>query len=53
MASFYRSVMETAAIIGLVLFVASEVVPHLPFKGNGVVEAIIEALREIFPKPVK
>ena len=45
--------METAAIIGLVLFVASEVIPHLPFKGNSVVEAIITALREIFPKPSK
>ena len=43
--------METAAIIGLVLFVASEIIPHLPFKGNGVVEAIIDALRQVFPKP--
>ena len=50
---FTFSAMETAAIIGLVLFVASEVVPYLPFKGNGVLEAIIEALREIFPKPSK
>lgn len=45
--------METAAIIGLVLFVASEVIPYLPFKGNGVVEAILDALIQVFPKPEK
>lgn len=43
--------METAAIIGLVLFVASEVMPFLPVKDNGLVEAIIHALRTVFPKP--
>lgn len=43
--------MEVTAIIGLALFIASEVIPHLPFKGNGVVESIVEALRKVFPKP--
>lgn len=43
--------MEPIAIIGLVLFIASEVIPYLPFKGNGVAESIIEALRRVFPKP--
>ncbi len=43
--------MEPVAIIGLVLFLASEIIPHLPFKGNGVAESIIEALRKVFPKP--
>lgn len=43
--------MEPLAIVGLVLFLASEIIPHLPFKGNGVVESVIEALRKVFPKP--
>lgn len=41
--------METAAIIGLCLFLASEVIPYTPLKGNGVLEAILEALRVAFP----
>jgi hypothetical protein len=41
--------METTVIIGLVLFVASEIIPHLPIKGNGVLDVIIEALRKVFP----
>lgn len=45
--------MEPIAIIGLVLFLASEVIPYLPFEGRGVVEAIIGALRQVFPKPEK
>jgi len=43
--------MEPVAIVGLVLFLVSEIIPHLPFKGNGVVESIVEALRKVFPKP--
>ena len=43
--------MEVTALIGLALFLASEIIPYLPFKGNGVVESIIEALRKVFPKP--
>ena len=41
--------METAAIVGLVLFLASEIIPHTPIAGNSVVEAIIKALRKVFP----
>ena len=41
--------METAAIIGLVLLVISEVLPYTPLKGNGIVEQIIATAREIFP----
>lgn len=51
MASLAFSTMEPVALIGLLLFLASEVIPYLPFKGNGVVESIIEALRKAFPKP--
>ena len=43
--------METAAIIGLALFVASEVMPYLPIKSSGLVQAILEALMTVFPKP--
>lgn len=43
--------MEIAAIIGLVLFIASEIIPHTPLKGNGVLEAILEAGMKAFPKP--
>jgi len=45
--------MELVAIIGLVLFLASEIIPHTPLKGNGVVEAILEAGMKAFPKPEK
>ena len=45
--------MELAAIVGLVLFLASEIIPYTPLKGNGVVEAIIEAGRKVFPRPEK
>ena len=45
--------METAAIIGLVLFLASEILPFTPLAGNGLVDAIIKAMREVFPKPGK
>lgn len=45
--------MEIAAIVGLVLFLASEVIPYTPLKGNGVVEAILNALMKAFPRPEK
>lgn len=45
--------MEFAALAGLVLFLASEVMPYTPLKGNGVVEAILFALIKVFPKPEK
>jgi hypothetical protein len=43
--------MEFAAVAGLVLFLASEIIPYTPLKGNGVVEAILYALIKAFPKP--
>lgn len=43
--------MEPVAIIGLILFLASEVIPYLPIKGNGVIAAILNSLRQVFPKP--
>ena len=42
-------IMETTAIIGLVLFVLSEIIPHLPIKGNGILDVVVEALRKAFP----
>lgn len=53
MAYFTLSPMEVAAIIGLVLFICSEIIPHTPLAGNGVVEAILNAGRKAFPKPEK
>jgi len=44
-------IVEIAALIGLILFLASEIIPHTPLKGNGVLEAIIEAGMKAFPKP--
>ena len=43
--------MEFAALAGLALFLASEIIPYTPLKGNGVVEAILNALIKAFPKP--
>jgi len=31
------------------LFVVSEVLPFTPLKGNGIVQALIEALRIVYP----
>jgi len=41
--------METTIIIGLVLFIASEILPFTPLAGNGLADALIKALREAFP----
>lgn len=41
--------METAAIIGLVLFLASEVLPFTPLKGNGLVDQLLKTLRRVYP----
>lgn len=41
--------METAAIVGLVLFVVSEILPFTPLKGNGILEQVLKTAREIFP----
>ena len=40
---------ETTVIIGLVLFVISEVLPYLPIKSNGIIQAVLGALRVAFP----
>lgn len=45
--------METAALIGLALFVVSEILPYTPLKGNGILQQILLAAREIFPHPGK
>lgn len=36
-------------IIGLVLFIASEILPFTPLVGNGIVDAVLKALRMAFP----
>ena len=41
--------METAALIGLILFLASEILPFTPLKGNGLVDQILKSARQIFP----
>lgn len=45
--------MEPITIIALALFLTSEALPYLPFKGNGIVQQIIESLRKAFPLPEK
>ena len=42
-------IMEVTVILGLVLFIASEVLPFTPLAGNGLADAIIKALRVAFP----
>ena len=41
--------METADLIGLVLFLVSEILPFTPLKGNGLIDQILKSAREIFP----
>jgi len=41
--------MEVAAIVGLVLFIISEILPYTPLKGNGIVQQVLSTAREIFP----
>ena len=45
--------MEVISIIGLVLFVASEILPFLPIPQNGLIQAVLGALVKAFPKPEK
>ena len=52
-ASTLVPIMEFAALAGLILFLASEIIPHTPLHGNGVVESIMNALQTAFPKPEK
>lgn len=41
--------METSLVIGLALLVISEILPYTPLKGNGLVQLVLNALREVFP----
>lgn len=41
--------METVALVGLALFIISEILPFTPLKGNGIVEEILVVLRKVFP----
>jgi hypothetical protein len=41
--------METTVVLGLVLFVISEILPFTPLKGNGLLQQVIEVLRTVFP----
>ena len=43
--------MELAAIVGLLLFLASESIAYLPIRENGVLQALLAAGRRAFPKP--
>jgi hypothetical protein len=45
--------MDPVVAIGLLLFIASELMPFTPLAGNGIADAIIKALRVAFPKPEK
>ena len=41
--------MEPTIIFGLVLFLASEILPFTPLKGNGLVDSLLKTLRIAFP----
>ena len=41
--------MEFATIAALVLLVVSEVLPYTSLKGNGIIQEILEILRQVFP----
>ena len=41
--------MEFAALIGLILFIISEIIPFTPLKGNGILHQILVAGRKAFP----
>ena len=43
--------MTIVAIIGLGLFLVSEILPFLPIEENGILESVLHALRLAFPKP--
>jgi len=45
--------MEFAALAGLLLFFASEVISYLPIRENGVLQALLGSLQKAFPKPDK
>lgn len=41
--------MESAAWIGLVLWIISEVLPFTPLKGNGVIDQLLKTARKVYP----
>ena len=41
--------MEDAALIGLILFIISEILPFTPLKGNGIVDEALKIGRSLFP----
>ena len=41
--------MEAVTLIGLALFVISEILPFTSLKGNGLVDQILKSARAIFP----
>ena len=41
--------MEPVALIGLVLFLISEILPFTPLKGDGLIDQILKSARQIFP----
>lgn len=41
--------MEATVLIGLALFIASEILPFTPLAGNGILDAVLKALRVAFP----
>jgi len=43
--------MEPTIVVGLVLFLASEILPFTPLKGNGLLDSILKTLRIAFPHP--
>ena len=42
-------IMEPVALIGLVLFMISEILPFTPLKGDGLIDQILKSARQIFP----
>lgn len=42
---------EFLAIVGLSLWLASEIIAYLPIRENNVLQAILAAGRKAFPKP--
>ena len=41
--------MESAALIGLILFLISEILPFTPWKSNGIVQQLLATARQLFP----
>ena len=43
--------MEFVALMGLLLFFASEAIAYLPIRENSGIQTVLEAGRKAFPKP--